>query len=143
MRERSTQQIAVIFQSAAVLFGCAAAFGIARLQQLPTREPGSTLVVMALPISATLLFLLVAFLVPSLTATQRLAFPLNVTLPLVFGAMTVVSVVLWTTTGSALFQVPGVLRLAETWSHPFSLVVVAAAQGIALTLAGLITRSPR
>lgn len=141
MKDRSRQEVALIVQTAATLFAVAAAFGLVRLRQmgLSGREP--TVVVLALPISATLLYVLAAFTIPSLLATGRVRFPLNLTLPVVFIALTLVSVVLWTTTGSAAFQIPEALQVARLWTQPAILATVALAQALALTGLGFLQKS--
>ncbi|MGV3614642.1 MAG: hypothetical protein ACO1SV_04820 [Fimbriimonas sp.] len=124
------------------MFSVAAAFGYVRLRQMGVMGFEPTVVVLALPISATLLYVLMTFLVPSLLAPGRIAFPLNLTLPVVYAALTVASVVLWTTTGSAVFQVPDVLQVAQLWKQPATLVIVGIGQAITLTALGFLSRKP-
>jgi hypothetical protein len=140
MKDRSRQEVVLIVQTAATLFAVAATFGLVRLRQmgLSGREP--TVVVLALPISATLLYVLAAFTLPGLLATGRVRFPLNLTLPVVFIALTLVSVVLWTTTGSAAFQIPEALQVARLWTQPGILATVALAQALALTGLGFLQK---
>jgi hypothetical protein len=140
MQDRSRQEVVLVLQTALTLFAVAGAFGLVRLRQLGLSGREPTVVVLALPISATLLYVLIAFMVPSLLAPGRLRFPLNLTLPVVFVAMTLVSVVLWTTTGSAAFQVPEALQVARIWTQPSTLGVVAFAQILTLTGLGLMSR---
>lgn len=141
MQDRSRQEVVLVLQTALTLFAVAAAFGFVRLRQLGLSGREPTVVVLALPISATLLYVLVAFMMPSLLAPGRLRFPLNLTLPTVFVAMTLVSVVLWTTTGSAAFQVPEALQVARIWTQAPTLATVAVAQALALT--GLVLLQKR
>lgn len=142
MKERSRQEGLLVLQTAATLFAVAAAFGLVRLRQLGLSGREPTVVILALPISATLLYVLAAFSIPSLLASRSLRFPLNLTLPVVFGALTLASVVLWTTTGSAAFQVPEALQVAKVWSQAGTLATVAIAQSLALTALGFLQRAP-
>ena len=141
MKERSRQEVVLILQTAVTLFAVAAAFGLVRLRQLGLSGREPTVVILALPISATLLYVLAAFTLPSLLAPGRLRFPLNLTLPVVFVALNLVSVVLWTTTGSAAFQVPEALQVARVWTQVGTLATVAVAQALALTCLGFLQRA--
>lgn len=140
MQDRSRQEVVLVLQTALTLFAVAGAFGFVRMRQLGLSGREPTVVVLALPVSATLLYVLAAFIMPSLLAPGRLRYPLNLTLPVVFVAMTLVSVVLWTTTGSAAFQVPEALQVARIWTQPSTLGVVAFAQVLTLTALGLMSR---
>lgn len=142
MKERSRQEGLLVLQTSATLFAVAAAFGLVRLRQLGLSSRESTVVVLALPVSATLLYVLAAFSIPSLLASRSLRFPLNLTLPLVFVALTMASVVLWTTTGSAAFQIPEALQVAKIWNQPVTLATVAVAQALALTALGFLQKGP-
>ena len=142
MQDRSRKEVVLVLQTALTLFAVAAAFGLVRLRQLGLSGREPTVVVLALPISATLLYVLVAFIMPSLLAPGRLRFPLNLTLPMVFVAMTLVSVVLWTTTGSAAFQVPEALQVARIWMQMPTLATVAVVQALALTGLVLLQKRP-
>lgn len=123
----SGDRLGLVVQLAAILFVCAAASGLYLL-----RGGGATFtgmwIVMGPPASAGLLFVGSTLLFPNLLAPGRIAFPLNVTLPIVYALLTRVSVVLWASPASAAFAPYDPMVPALIWSRTDALAVVALLQ---------------
>jgi hypothetical protein len=68
---------------------------------------------------------------------------LQITLPLLFCALLLVSVMLWTTTSEGLVRSEDVLALAHIWEQPADLLVAGAMQMVALSLLSLLKSAPR
>lgn len=129
----------VRFQAAAVLLATALGYAVMGLR-IPRDTNVSPVVLFALPGVATLMFLLVTYLVPSVLAPRRIAFPLNVTLPVIYCTVLVVCVTLFTSSGTALFQVADALMLGRIWAQPGVLAQVAVSQMCALTVLAALSR---
>ena len=115
------------------MYACAAGYGgyfVFRGSSSPTQYLG---VILGLPAVATILFLLTAFNIPGLLAPGRIAFPLNLTLPPVFAAYVVLTVMLLTSTGSSLIIPFDRLRVALFWTSPAVLILVTLSQILCLT----------
>jgi len=90
-------------------------------------------VILGIPAFATILFLLTAFRVSGLLAPGRIAYPLNITLPPVFAAYLVLTVLLLTSTGSSLIIPFDRLKAAMFWISPTVLGLVTFSQFLCLT----------
>lgn len=127
-------------QLGAVLFLIAAVVGYLCLDRSQFNS-WQDLAVLAGPVaSASLLFVAAAMFAPGLLAPRRLAFPLNVTLPIVFAALVRASVVLWLSPQSAVFATQEALRPAMVWTRPFPLIYAAVAQCFVLSCFALTAR---
>ncbi|MBW7927311.1 MAG: hypothetical protein H3C58_04305 [Fimbriimonadaceae bacterium] len=96
-----------------------------------------------MPVLAAMLMVGSALIVPNLFAPYRLAFPLNVTLPVVYAVLLVVSSSLMTHMPTALEQVPPILAPVLGWQQPQILLQVAAGQFVVLSLLALLARNPK
>lgn len=125
---------------ASLLYICAAGYGLVRTRQMGLSGFLPTSVLISIPTTATALFLVASLLVPSLVVRSRVVFPLNLTLPVVFASMMLVSLVLWTESRTPLFAISEALRPARFWNSPGELLRVALIQAAALTLVAAIAR---
>jgi hypothetical protein len=124
------------------MYVCAAAYGaymVYRNVAVPKQVLG---IVLFVPAFASILFLLVAMVFPNLLAPKRLVFPLNVTLPPVYGALVLLTVMLFTSTGNSLVVPYDKLRAATFWANPWVLVLVTLGQILCLTFASLFSKEP-
>jgi len=95
IRKVKTQPpVDLILETSSALFLCGAAFAViclimqgAKSPAIGMVSPRALIVATALPAAASLLLLIVAIMAPGIYAVQRLAFPLNITLPLIHGSM--------------------------------------------------------
>jgi len=125
-----------------IMYACAAGYGayfVIRSTSTPSMYLG---VILGLPAVATVLFLLTSFAVPSLLAPRRMAFPLNLTLPFVYAAFVVLTVMLLTSTGSSLIIPFDRLRAAEFWKQPAVLALVTFSQIVCLTALTKLNAEP-
>lgn len=104
---------------------------------------GPAVYFMLVPILAAMLMVGSALIVPNLFAPYRLSFPLNVTLPVVYGFLLVVSSSLMTHMPTALEQVPPILAPVLGWQNPQLLLQVAAGQFVVMSLLVLMARKPK
>lgn len=138
----TTNRLFLAVQLGAILFVCSAAFGVFQTSRL---SPGNSLAyvfVLGIPASATILFILLATLLPGLLAVQGIKFPLNVTLPVVFAALTLASVVFWTTPNLALINQVEIQTYGLIWKQPLQLGVAALAQMGILTFLTAVRDDP-
>lgn len=126
--------IGLVLATAALLLAIALGYSFVYLDRSGVQDPASRLIVLGLPISAALLYVAIGIIVPGLFARRRLAFPLNVTLPIVYASLLVLSVLLWTSPGNALVAVNEVVRPARVWLTPYELVRLGLLQALALTV---------
>ncbi len=106
------------------------------------RLEGPAIYFLLVPVLAAMLMVGSALLVPNLFAPYRMAFPLNVTLPVVYGFLLVVSSSLMTHMPTALEQVPPLLAPVLGWQNPQLLLQVAAGQFVVMSLLALLSRKP-
>jgi|GEM_PF-2206498 len=128
---------------AGVLYGVASAVGAGLLWTNGVRDVLSFMVVLGVAASATILFIVAGLTVPNLFAVGRIAFPLNLTLPVVYVLLLVVSVLLWTSTGSALVLVPEPLLPARLWAVPKVLGMTAVLQCVMLSGLAAISKGDK
>jgi len=124
------------------MYACAAGYGgyvVLRSSSTPGMYIG---IVLGLPAVATALFLVTSLAVPSLLAPRRLVFPLNVTLPPVFAAFLLLTVMLLTSTGNSLILPYDRLRAAMFWASPSVLVLVTLSQVLCLTVLAMLKSQP-
>lgn len=126
-KPESGDRLSLVVQVAAILFACAAFSGLYLLRGGGATFPGIW-IVMGPPASAALLFVGSTLLFPNLLAPGRIAFPLNITLPVVYALLTRVSVVLWVSPTSAAFAPFDPMMPALMWSRTDALAVVALLQ---------------
>ena len=124
------------------MYACAAAYG-AFFVYRSSATPGLYLgVILGLPALAAILFIFTAVLVPNLLAPRRLVFPLNLTLPPVYAAYVVLSVMLLTSTGSSLILPYDRIRAALFWTRPGILILVTLSQILCLSVLALFRSQP-
>jgi hypothetical protein len=143
MKPRLSADAFLVFKVTFLLFMVTSIYGDYRLRQMNLRETGTMTVVIAAAGFATLLFLFLATAIPDLTAPKRLVFPLTITLPVVYGMLLLLSGVLWTSTGNALFEVPQALRAATLWSDPGALAILVVLQILTLGLVSALGDASR
>src|SRR5262249_26987041 len=76
-----------ILESSSALFICGAAFAVISLYLQGERSIVALVVATSLPAAASLLLLVVGLLIPGVYAVGKLAFPLNITLPIIHSSM--------------------------------------------------------
>ena len=124
--------IDLILETSSVLFFCGAAYAVFALYRQGITSAIELIVATSLPAAASLLLLFAAFVVPGLYAVRRLAFPLNITLPLLHGAMVFMLAEL--TRGSfGLESPPKQLVPALAWSDVVFLGLAVVLQVVVLT----------
>lgn len=124
-KTRQPAPIDLILETSSALFLCGAAFAICSLIIRNMRDVTVLVVATSLPAAASLLMLVAALVVPGIYAVRRLAFPLNLTLPLVHGSLVFMLAEL--TRGSfGMESMPPIFRSALLWGEPafVSLAVV-------------------
>ena len=137
-----TSRFALASTCGLIMYACAAGYGgyfVLRDSSTPRVYLG---VILGLPAVAMAFFLVASLLIPSLLAPRRMAFPLNFTLPPVFAAFTVLSVMLLTSTGNSLIVPYDRVRAAMFWASPFVLLLVTISQVLCLTLLTLLKSKP-
>ncbi len=105
-------------------------------------QKGGYALVVGVPASAALIFLLMVFLVPNLIPAPRLKFPLQLTLPIVFCALMPVASMLWTSTSASLVAPQRVTEFAQVWQQPRPLITSFVFQALVLTLLTPLRRNP-
>jgi hypothetical protein len=136
-------RINLAFAIAFVLYATSAGVGYWQIPPNPENRFESLAVVLGVPATASLLFLLVSTLVPSLLGPGRLQFPLTITLPLVYTVMNIVATRMWTTMSSVILELPPVLALATLWHRPATLGIAFTLQILVLTLWAAVKRPSR
>lgn len=120
MRRRglpNASTVDLILESSSALFICGAIFAVISLFLEGIKSPIALVVATSLPAAASLLLLVVALLVPGVYAVGRLAFPLNLTLPVIHGS--IVYMLAQLTRGSfGLERPPAPLEPALAWGNP-------------------------
>ena len=87
MAKLKSQTVDLILESSSALFICGAAFSVISLYLQGERSVVALVVATSLPAAASLLLLVVALLIPGVYAVGKLAFPLNITLPIIHSSM--------------------------------------------------------
>ena len=87
MAKLKSQTVDLILESSSALFICGAAFAVITLYLMGERSVLALVVATSLPAAASLLLLLVALFLPGVYAVGKLAFPLNITLPVIHCSM--------------------------------------------------------
>jgi hypothetical protein len=125
IKTKTPAPIDLILETSSALFICGAAFAVISLFIRGIHDLTGLVVATSLPAAASLLLLIAALLAPGIYAVRRLAFPLNVTLPLIHGSMIFMLAEL--TKGSfGMEQPPSKLMPALAWdSLPFLALSVA------------------
>ncbi len=136
------RRYAVAGQCAAIQFAIASFVGCFHVWRQGAGSPAVYFVIAAIPLSAALLLIGLAALLPNFVGVGSIRFPLNVTMPLAFAAVTVATVMLWTTTGNGLVATPEILRSANLWVNASLLSVTTLAQFLVLSLVALARIGP-
>lgn len=127
-------RISLVVQTAAILFLCAATAGYVLFDRAELHDLQRVAIFLGPPASAALLFVAAALGFPNLLAPGRIAFPLNLTLPIVFVLLIRVSVILWATQSSAVFRAFDPLIPALSWVGIGPLFVSAMLQCLVLSI---------
>ncbi|MCW5944006.1 MAG: hypothetical protein KIS66_17385 [Fimbriimonadaceae bacterium] len=110
----------------------------------PLRQPGSPMFYYLLvPVLAAALLIGAAIPAGAMFAPFRFAFPLNLTLPIVYGVLLLVSASMVTQMPSAIERLPPQLLPALNWFQAELIAKVAGAQCGVLTVFALFGRKPR
>ncbi len=126
----------------ATMYACAAGYGGYVLLRTTSAPKGIWGVILGIPAIATILFLVASLALPNLLAPKRIVFPLNVTLPPVFGALVLLTVMLFTSTGSSLVLPYDRVKAAMFWANPWVLVLVTLSQILCLTGLAMLKGEP-
>lgn len=102
-------------------------------------RPGWLLIV-AVPALSSAIMPLVAVLRPNVFAVGRLAFPLNVTLPVIHGALMVTVSLLMLTTKVGVMAVPARMSTFGAWTEPTLWLAAVATQIVVLSIAVRLRR---
>jgi hypothetical protein len=140
MAKKGHELLSLSGMSGVIMFCCAAAVGAYHVRTSGIVGPLPYIFVIGVPCLTVLTFLFVSALVPKLYAPGRLVFPLTISLPIIFCLLLVVSAVLWSSTGNSLVRPNPALDVLAVWFSPTILVLLAAIQFVALTLAGKLSR---
>jgi hypothetical protein len=98
---------------------------------------------MIVPITACLAFIVIGLVVPSLFAVGRISFPLNITLPIVFAVLVRLFAMLWTYGPNPLVRFEVLLAATLIWQTWETTFIVLLAQVILLSLRTQIGRRPQ
>ena len=123
----------------AIMYACAAGYGGYFVWHSGLKSLAPYMVILGLPLVAALVFVGIAAIIPNLLAPGRVTFPLNLTLPFVFGALVFITVPLFTSTGNAIIVPHQQLLTARFWSSPPILGLVGFSQAICLTAMAMLS----
>ena len=140
MEKKEPELLSLAGVSGITMFFCAAAIGAYHVRALGATELYSYAFVLAVPFMTVVSFMFVSAMAPKLYALGRLAFPLTLSLPIVYCLLMVVSTVLWSSTGNSLVRPHPALDVLAIWFNPTVLLLVTAIQFVALTLVGKLIR---
>ena len=99
-------------------------------------------ILFAPPLSALFILVALAGLLPGLMFSDRIAFPVNITFPLMFTAITLAMTMIWTSIGST-SVLPPELRPMSAWFEVNLLALTWFAQTGILTIVVLIRNRPK
>ncbi|HVT11868.1 MAG TPA: hypothetical protein VHE55_06350 [Fimbriimonadaceae bacterium] len=130
----------LIIECACVLLLCAAGGCLSHLWKNGplTLDIASTALIV--PAIATTLFLCVSFGIPDLYAVDGLRFPLNVTLPVVYGATLVLTMILISRVGPSIVKVSSRLEAINVWANGWVLATTILAGVVCLSVLGFLER---
>jgi len=131
---RLGDRVTAAFETVFLLYVCAGAVGLWVLWRTGLESWREYLIALGVPASASLMFLLGCLVAPGLLPRGAARFPHCLTLPFVYGTCLLASEALWTTGPSVLVKTPSVLVVAELWTQPVVMVLVAAVQVSVLAL---------
>ncbi len=137
IKNRPPAPIDLILETSSALFICGAGFAVISLFLRGIHDVIPLIVATSLPAAASLLLLISSLLVPGIYAIRRLAFPLNLTLPLIHGSMVFMLAEL--TKGSfGMEEPPRALLPALAWDNlSFLLMAVLFQIGLLTALAAM------
>jgi hypothetical protein len=116
VRRPKAGTVDLILETSSALFICGAAFAVISLFLQGQRSLIGLIVATSLPAAGSLLLLVIALLVPGVYAVGRLAFPLNITLPVIHGS--IVYMLAELTKGSfGVERPPKQLEAALSWNN--------------------------
>jgi hypothetical protein len=130
----------LVLECATVLLLCAGGTGLIHLWKTGplTFQIAST--GLLVPAFTTILFLCVSLGIPDLYAVGRIRFPLNVTLPILYTAMLLLSMTLLSRVGLSISRVPDSYSAINIWSSWWVLFSTFLAGSIFLTVLSLFER---
>jgi hypothetical protein len=102
-----------------------------------TVKAGYSLVV-GIPAIATLGYVFLATLVPSLVLTRRIRYPINFTAPVVYGGLLMAIATLWTTTPVGFLENHEIIKLGRIWLQPGILVLTGGLGTVCLSMIALL-----
>lgn len=97
-------------------------------------------VALIVPSISALLFLCLSIGVPDLYAVERLRFPLNLTLPTIFVATLLLTMVLISRVGLSITRMPDTLAAINVWTNWWILGTTLVAGVICLSILGIFER---
>ena len=116
------------------MFALSAGPGAYQVWRNQAELAGAYWMVVGIPATAAVAFLLASLFVPSLFGDAGLRFPRQISLPLVFTAMLPTCAALWLTTPQGLVTSFDVIGYARVWEQPGELLITCGAEMIGLTL---------
>jgi len=124
IKKRPPAPIDLILETSSALFLCGAGFAVISLFIRGIHDFTALIVATSLPAAASLLLLIASLFAPGIYAVRKMAFPLNITLPLIHGSLVFMLAEL--TKGSfGLEEPPAALRPALEWDNlPFLILAV-------------------
>ena len=96
--------------------------------------------VIGVPATAAVAFLVISMCFPALFAVRALRFPLQLTLPVVFNSLLVLGAAMWLTTPEELISNFDVVRFARLWQQPGELFLVTGTEIVGMVLLGILRR---
>ncbi|MDR3690541.1 MAG: hypothetical protein P4L46_14280 [Fimbriimonas sp.] len=137
---QAPKRFAVSLPCGITMFGCAAGYGgyFAWFKGAHGSVPVDIL--LGVPAIATIAFVLAGEAFPPLLASQRIGFPLTVTLPIVFNSFVFLTAILLTSTGNSLIAPYEQLAVAKFWQMPGVLALVTFTQIVCLSALAILKR---
>ncbi len=129
----SSSRFILSLQCGMVMFACAAGYGGYITWETHSLPNFPFAILYGIPAVATIFFIVAGELIPGLFAPKRLAFPLTLTLPMVFNAFILLAATLITSTGNSLIAPFEQLKVARLWQSPAVLCLVGICQILCLS----------
>ncbi len=111
-----------------VLFACSAGPASLLVWLNGAEASGAYWMMIGVPATASAAFVAISLLVPGLFAVGGLRFPLQITLPLTFSSLILLSAAMWTTTPEEIVSSFDVIRFARLWQQPGALLITLGAE---------------
>jgi hypothetical protein len=134
MEARNGRSFGFSLKIAGTFLICGLTSSALQIHRIGHVEPRDFAVLLGPLASGTVLFPLIASLVPTVLGSGKLVFPLNFTLPLIHVMLVRTAVMLWTTPQFAAFQILDPLKPALFWIQVPALGALAFAECLVLSL---------